>query len=114
MYIWGVVFYSMAVTTLVAIALAVLREPRWYWVAVVASWVASFLGAFSIGLYILVVTFVTLSLALGHSLGRITRFPHALLAVVLGVAAWAVLVSSVDDQLLFFPLHWLLDWVAGP
>lgn len=112
MYIWAVLFYSMAVTTVVAIAMAILRNPRWYWVAVGASWIASLLGAFSIGLYLLVVTLVTLALALGHSFGRIRRFHHAVIAAVLGVAAWAVLVSTVDDLYLFYPLRWLLGWLT--
>jgi hypothetical protein len=113
MNFWGFVFFSMAATSLVTIMLGVLRNPRWYWAAVVTSWIASILGAFSIGLYTLVVTLVTLALAIGYSLGLVKRFHHALVAVVIGVGAWAVLVPMVDDLILFYPLHTVLDLISG-
>lgn len=111
MSFWGVVFYAMAATSLVTTGLGVLRDPRWYWAAVISSWIASFLGAFSIGLYTLVITLVTLALAIGHSFGLVKRFHHALVAVVIGVVAWAALVLMVDDLILFYPLHKFLDLV---
>lgn len=107
--VWVVVFYASVVLAWVCFLLSQLRSPRWHWGTVAVMYVASFLGSFSIGLYLLVVAFVSLALAVGHSLGRIKRWQHSAVAMLLGVVAWGVLVTYVDDAVLFFPLRLLFS-----
>jgi hypothetical protein len=107
--IWTSIFWTLSVFSLLAALMSVVRNPRWYWAAAAASWVVSFLGAFSIGLYLFVFTLIFLALAIGHSAGRIKRWWHAFAAVTVGVAVWALLVRTVDDAILFYPIHALFD-----
>lgn len=108
---WVVVFYSAIVVAWICFLLSQVRSPRWYWGVAAAMWVASFLGAFSIGLYLLVVAVVALALATGHSLGRIKRWHHSAVAILLGTAVWAVLVlSSRWSYALSWPETWAFHW----
>lgn len=99
--------------TVVCTGLAVSVSPRYYWPAALFSWVLSFLGSWSIGLYTLVATYVFLALAIGYSTGWIRRAGHDLIATGVGIAAWALLVNVVDDYWLFFPLNALLELALG-
>ncbi len=92
-----------------ALLAAASDRPRWYWGAALATWVFSFLGGFSIGLYTLSATFILTALAIGHSLGLIRRTQHSLLAVIGGLSVWLLLITTVDDYWLFFPLVELFD-----
>ena len=107
--VWVVVFYGTVVLAWACFLLSQLRSPRWHWGTAAAVYVGSFLGAFSIGLYLLVAALVSLALAVGHSLRRIHRWEHAAVAMLLGVVAWAILVTCVDDAVLFFPLRLLFS-----
>jgi hypothetical protein len=109
MLLFSLLFFLLLGLTIAAIVLAVVKSYCWYWVAGVASWVASFLSGFSIGLYLLSVTVVVTLLALGYTFGVIRQWWQALLAVVDGVALWALLVTNVDDQWLFFPIYTIFD-----
>ena len=102
------VFFLLGLT-IVAIVLAVMHSHHWYWVAALASWNFSFLTGFSIGLYAFSVTVVVMLLALGHLLGVIHQAWHSVLAVASGLALWAVLIATVDDYWLFFPIYHLFD-----
>jgi len=105
----SIVYYSLAILTLACAALAIVRSPRWYWAAALLSWIVSFLGAFSIGLLTLALTFVFLALAIGNQFDWIKTRIHGLVAVLAGVAVWVVAIATVDDYWLFFPLAWILE-----
>lgn len=110
---WSIIFYTMAAATVAGLLLGLQSNPRWYWVAAVGAWVTSFLGAFSIGLYTLVIGLIALALAIGHSLGLIKRRQHSAVAVIIGIVAWGALVFLVDDLFLFYPLHSVLEALAN-
>ena len=93
-----------ALVVLIGIGLAFHYSKSYLWLAAFGSWVFSFLGSFSIGLYTLVITFVLLMLAIGFSAGWIKSGLHEVLAVVAGVALWVVAINTVDDFWLFFPI----------
>ena len=97
-------FFAAALVTLIGIGLAVSTSRRYLWLAALGSWVFSFLGSFSIGLYTLVLTFVLLALAVGFATGWIKSSAQALVAALAGVAVWAVAIYTVDDFWLFFPI----------
>lgn len=109
MPIFSLLFLSLIGLTFAAIVYAILKTYHWYWVAAVASWIASFLSGFSIGLYVFSVTVVVTVLALGYTCGVIRRGWQALLAAVGGLVLWAVLIVYVDDYWLFFPIGRLFD-----
>jgi len=106
-----VVYYSLAILTLASAVLAIVHNPRWYWAAALLSWVVSFMGGFSIGLFTLVLTFVFLALALGYQFKWIKTRLHAVIATLMGMGVWAVAIATVDDAWLFFPLAWVFERV---
>jgi hypothetical protein len=106
-----IAYYSLAILTLASAVLAVVFNPRWYWLAALLSWIVSFLGGFSIGMLTLVLAFIFLALALGHQFGWIKTRLHAVIAVLGGAGAWAASVAFVDDYWFFFPLAWILEQV---
>jgi hypothetical protein len=103
------IFWGCAVLTVIFTGLAVSVSRHFLWPAAFTSWVFSFLGSWSIGLYTLVSTFALLTLALFHTFGWLRRPAQAVAAVTLGVVAWAVLHRTVDDYWLFFPIGYLFD-----
>ena len=104
-------FWACAILTVVFAALSVSVSRRFLSPAAFTSWVFSFMGSWSIGIYTLAATFVLLALALFHSFSWLRGPVHAVGAVVLGVVAWAVLHRAVDDYWLFFPIGHLLNYV---
>lgn len=119
--IWGglgvpvftVIFWTLALFTVVAIGLGAYGKPRWYWWATLSSYLCSFLGSFSIGLYLLSLTFVLVVLALGHSFKQIHAAWHSAFAVALGLGLWWLAVTKVDDSVLSFPFRLLGPWLSG-
>lgn len=102
--IFGLSFFA----TILAIGLAISVSRRFLWLAAFSSWLLSLLASFSIGLYILVLTFVLLALAVGFSTGWIRSYVGEIVAVALGVVGWLLAVWLVDDYWLFFPLNAIL------
>lgn len=109
----AVVFVCLAVFTLVAGGLGVTGRPQWYWWAALSSYVCAFLSSFSIELYILSLTFILLSLALGHSFRLVRTLRHAILASVIGLAVWFLAVTLIDDSVLFLPFRLLDPWLSS-
>lgn len=104
-----ILFWGLVVLALVAAVMGEGRHPRWYWVAALAAWIFSFLASFSIGIYTLAIAYAFAALAVGHSLGWLRRTSHDVLAAACGIAVWVLLVSTVDDYWLFFPVNELLS-----
>lgn len=102
-----VVFYLAALLAVGASLAGARGRPRWYWVAAMLIYLDSFLSGFSIGLYLLSLSFALAALALGHSLGWVRRFWHAALANSTGLLLWYAAVNTVDDYWLFLPFSWL-------
>ncbi len=105
----SLLFFFLLSLTITAIMLAVVKTYHLYWVAAVASYIASFVSGFSIGLYFFSVTVVVTVLALGYTSGVIRHWWQALLATVGGLVLWVVLIVNVDDYWLFFPVHKICD-----
>lgn len=81
------------------------RDPRWYWIGTLVVYVLSFLGSWSIGLYMLSIAVVMLSLGVGHAAGWVRKTWHSLLATAVGIGVWYLAVNMIDDYWLFWPLH---------
>ncbi|NMD72832.1 hypothetical protein HHO41_21660 [Bacillus sp. DNRA2] len=79
-----------------------------YLLAGLVMYIVSFLGSWSIGLYLLVFPFILLILALAQGLGLFTNNWKLLLFTVLGIILWYLSINHIDDALLFFPFRWLV------
>jgi len=108
MHIFAVIFVCCAAFTVIAAGLGAAGKPKWYWGAALSSYVCSFLGSFSIGLYMLSLTFIFLSLAVGHSFQLIRTRWHSVSAVAISLGLWALAITTIDDSVLFYPCM-LLD-----
>lgn len=97
---------------LITIILAALSNRKWYWVAGLCMYIFSFLASWSIGGYTLSVAFVLWALAIGYSLKLIKKFYHAIIAVVVGIVAWAVIFNTLDDVYWFLPFS-VFSWLMS-
>lgn len=107
------IFWGLAIFTVTAIALGAYGKPRWYWWGALTAYLCSFLGGFSIGLYLLSITFVLIMLAAGHSLKQIRSFRHTAVAIAIGLGLWWLAVTWVDDVYLFMPFRFLTPWLIS-
>lgn len=82
---------------------------RWYLAAAAGSYVFSFLSGFSIGLYTLCLTFISLLLAAGHAAGLVKSRLHSVVAATAGLLIWAACIFNIDDYWLFWPLGHIFD-----
>lgn len=89
--------------TLLTTILANVSNKNWYWVAGLCMYIFSFLASWSIGGYTLSVVFALWALAIGYSLKLIKKFYHAIIAIVVGLAAWLVMINTLDDVWWFLP-----------
>ena len=99
-----IAFYSLLLLAIGMFVTALLRRPQLALPAAVLSYLLAFVSGFSIGLIVLVVTFMSLAIALVTWFGRRDQW-HRLLAAIGGAGAWAVAVRTVDDAWLFLPLR---------
>lgn len=101
-----IVFLSI----LVAIATIVLgimnpnMSPKWCLASGMMTYIISFLTGFSIGRYVLTLTFILLSLAITHSMIRRNHL-FSLIAVVVGFALWLIITSFIRFGWLFLPVE---------
>lgn len=95
--------------SLVAVIVSFWR-PKWLWAAFGASYVSSFVAGFSIGPLLSVVAYVTLPLALGHSLRWLRHWAAWIAVGIAGVGLWYV------DMIVYrgWTLHRPLGWLLGP
>lgn len=89
--------------TLVTTILANVSNKNWYWVAGLCMYIFSFLASWTIGGYTLSVAFALWALAIGYLLKLIKKFYHAIIAIVVGLAAWFVMINTLDDVWWFLP-----------
>ena len=108
-----VLFFTVLVLSVAFAVLGFLHHPRWFWGDALNSYIASFMMAFSLGLFTLLATFIFLTLVLGNELGWLDTIPHSLAIVALGTALWALLISFVDDAWLFLPVSIIFKRIFG-
>jgi hypothetical protein len=100
-----VLYYGLSLVTVLVALVAVSGRPRLFWVAALTSWLLSCIGtgapALPTASFTLVLAFVFLALAVGHSCARIGCRRQAMTFIVLGVGLWAVAGVTVGDRLLW-------------
>lgn len=91
---------------LVTIILGIVRGPRWYWVAGMSTYM---LAAMSVaGMLIVSLSFVLFTLAFGHTVSLVSAPLHSLGMIMVGLAAWALVVRTLDDYWVFLPISWFI------
>ncbi|WLD92843.1 hypothetical protein [Alkalihalobacillus sp. AL-G] len=76
---------------------------KMYFFAGLLIYAVSFLGSFSIGLYILVFTFILWILAIANQLMLLKKPSHHLMYSILAVTVWFFAIIFIDDYWLFYP-----------
>jgi len=79
-----------------------------YWLAGLLMYIVSFLAIWSIGLYLLVVTFVLFMLAIAHSFGWVKKGWQNIPFAIIGIILWYLSITFIDDYWLFLPFAWLV------
>jgi len=103
--IFSILFYLSVGITFFLILLSIKKHPKYYWLGALTSYIFSFLGSWSIGLYTLSITFVLLALAFSHKMGWIKSIFHSLVVIVISLLIWFLSITFIDDYWLFFPFH---------
>lgn len=97
-----ILFYGLVVLGVITTIFAIMIDSKAYWLAGLFLYIASFLGAFSIGLYLLVLPFIFWTMAIAHSFHRIKKPWHYLLFITVGICLWAISIATLDDYWLFY------------
>ena len=100
-------FASLAIAILSI--LVGLTNYKLYWLGVIALYNFSFLTIRITGLAAI---YVLLALIIGHCLGWVSDLKRACVAALLGLSAWMLCISLVDDYWLFLPLHKLYEYAG--
>jgi hypothetical protein len=99
-------FLSSIVMTAVFIGLAWFRSPRYLWAAAGMSWIVACFGAWSIGGYLVILTFILAAVALAWEL-HLRRPWQVTIAVLASIGLWAVVAKTSNDIVLLLPLFLL-------
>lgn len=105
--IFSLIAYLSLFLFLVTTIFAIKGDHKYYWFAAIFIYIFSMLGAFSVGLMTVGLTFILLTLAIGYSFQWIKTKRHALIGLGIGIVIAYILVVYVDDAYLFFPLTFL-------
>ncbi|WP_147532957.1 hypothetical protein [Bacillus marasmi] len=109
MYILMVYGFLLIGIILVFICAAFFKnDPKKYWLAGIIMYILSFLGSWSIGLYLLVFPFMLFALAIAHSFGWVKRYWNNIPFIAIGGIIWYFSIKNIDDAFLFFPFRWLV------
>lgn len=76
---------------------------RLYWLSTLGMYIFSFIAGFSIGQLTIGLTFIPLSLAIGHTFRWIKNRLHSMLFLFIGVLVGVIVILFVDDTWLFIP-----------
>lgn len=101
-------FYVMLIIVVFLSFVGILLNRKIIWVVGAVWYVVSFLGSWSIGLYLLVLPFTIFTIALAHSIRLIKKPKHVALPLVLGMLLWIISITMVDDYWLFYPFSRLV------
>ncbi|KIL35731.1 hypothetical protein SD70_31955 [Gordoniibacillus kamchatkensis] len=99
-----VIAYSALFIALISTILALAKYRQFYWVSAIGIYIFSFIAGFSIGQLTVGLTFVFLTLAIGHSFGWDTGKVRNLILVGIGFIIGIVAVLFIDDEYLFYPM----------
>jgi hypothetical protein len=105
---WSFIFYGLFLIGLILMIVAIVKNvARNYWLAGLIMYIVSFLGSWSIGLYLLVIPFVLWILALAHSFGLVKKSWQNAPFAIIGIILWYLSITNIDDYWLFLPFAWL-------
>jgi hypothetical protein len=79
------------------------RHHYYFWLAGLLFYFTSFLGSFSIGLYMLILPIWLWLFAIARALHWIKKPWHYLYFILIGAVLWYVAVTYIDDYYLFYP-----------
>ncbi|MDQ7094030.1 hypothetical protein REC12_10560 [Desulfosporosinus sp. PR] len=106
-----VAFGSLGVA-LLTFLLGILHNPKWYYISALMMYIFSFMTGFSIGYYVLSVTFVLLALALVHSIVKVKRSVWNVLlssvALIVGYVFWLIISSYIPYSQFYWPVVTIL------
>lgn len=106
--LWPLIFLGLFLLGLFLTFVAIIKNAaKIYWLAGLVMYIVSFLGIWSIGLYLLVIPFVLWLLALAHSFGWVKKGWQNAPFVIIGIILWYVSITNIDDYWLFLPFVWL-------
>lgn len=94
--------------TLLTLFLAVKRSYKWYWISGLSTYIFSFLGSWSIGVYTLSLVFILWGLAFAQSLNLMKKTWHFIVVVTTCLIAWLITIVTIDDYWWFFPFRLLI------
>lgn len=80
---------------------------HYFWLAGLCFYITSFLGAWSIGLYLLVLPILLWIFALACTINWIQKKRQYGYFAILGIAIWLVAVIYIDDYFLYYPFSWI-------
>ncbi|AQS59109.1 hypothetical protein [Desulforamulus ferrireducens] len=109
MFFFSILFYFLAGLTILAIILGITVDAKYYWIGALTSYLCSILGSWSIGIYILNITFALLALAFAHKMGWIKNPWHSILVIVISTLIWVFSILTIDDAWLFFPARFIFS-----
>lgn len=102
-------FYGLFLIGIILMIVAIIKNvARKYWLAGLIMYIVSFLGSWSIGLYLLVLTFVLWVVAFAHSFGWVKKYWHNVPFAIIGIILWYLSIKNIDDYWLFLPFTWLV------
>ncbi|UOQ87293.1 hypothetical protein [Gracilibacillus salinarum] len=108
MLIFTVIAYSSLIIAIVSVLFAIKGRYFFYWISAIAIYVFSYIAGFSIGQLTVGLTFIPLTLAVGHSFGWIKNNIHSFMFLCLGMIVGGLLVLYIDNYWLFFPF-WIFS-----
>ncbi len=99
-----IIFYLFLVIGICLFVVAIKKSSlKLYIVGGLLFYIVSFLGSFSIGLYILVFTFILWTLAIVKFFKLLEKPYHQLTYSLIAIPIWLLSITFIDDYWLFYP-----------
>lgn len=106
---WTFIFSGLFLMGLISMIVAIVKDvARKYWLAGLIMYIVSFLGSWSIGVYMLIIPFVLWTLAFAHSFGWVKKNWENAPFAIIGIILWYLSFTNLDDYWLFLPFTWLV------
>ncbi|HHY72158.1 MAG TPA: hypothetical protein GX497_02805 [Bacillus bacterium] len=102
MPIFSVIAFSALIVAILSLFFAIKGKYQLYWMSAIGIYIFSFLAGFSIGQITVGLTFIPLTLAIGHSFGWIKNKRNFIIFLFSGVIIGFLLVVYVGNYL-FYP-----------
>jgi hypothetical protein len=106
--IFVIIFYLSLGITILTIILALKKNPKYYWIGGFTSYLFSFIGSWSIGIYTLSIAFALFALAFAHTMRWIKNPLYSMVVIFVSVVIWRMCISTIDDVWLFLPIRLVL------